>query len=1332
MEIPTVIRPPTKATEAIPTLPFVKTASGDATQKAERQSKWVADLVTDVKGLQERNVIVEIMKQKGERPDPWAVGEPFNDHEKAMGLYPDLADPEFASKLVRKKEFAQLASKASTEDTCALIQDEFEATAIQRLVARFLHPTTPYRSLLLNHGVGVGKTCSAITVAETYLESLPGNTVYILAPRSIAAGFKTTIFDVEKLVRTSREERALSGNAWKSPQCTGMTYLRLTGLAGLDTGNDAEDRKTIKREVDKLVGKRYRIMGYRAFALMLEKRFKAIPSALTEARRRDRQVEIVMDLFSDHLVIVDEAHNLRDASAEVTLGKGAGDATTAEAGADAEDEAQATEEQTQAKDANEGRLITPFLWMMASVAEGMRLLLMTATPMYDNALEITFLLNLLHINDTQDDTSGLLLSSKDVAATGKFTKEGEAKLVKLIQRYVSYMRGENPNTFPLRLTPPESAGAMIRAAHPTAKTPGPQFKAAYPKVPISRTDTAVSLTSEDAEIMAALPLVFHPVSPATKVYEVLTEKVEAYHKEGGGKPVDFLLEKTIQIANMTYPNGLFGNNGWPAYWAPSKTSFGGTTCIQYTWKGKDASRDDVFKGKGLESHAPKLASIAKSIREGKGLSFVFSRYIYAGAVPMAMALEVAGWCRVLSNGTPAPLLKGNPHTKGPFYVLLTSNEELSPDFQGLLRYANASVNADGSKVKAIIGSQITSEGLDLKCVRQLHMIDGWYHLNRIEQVEGRGVRFCSHSRLPLTERNCLIYLHVVAHPAFETGDLHAYRIAARKAQPIGHVTRLIKLHSWDCMLNQDAIMLKGLGDRRVEPAIGDAIAAYDLKDRSFTSFCDFSENCVYECSAKAVPAAEIGKDQSTYREFDFRYQFLKLHARLIDLFSEEVAIPLETLRKTIYREIPWSIAAIGLREVLGSLRIRRPDGLYGTLILKNGYILFQPDTVTDDEIPLAYRYGHAYQRIPRTMAPSRALLAAPVRKAEAPVVAAEAIVDETALREAALASLVEWHHLVRDHLTIHAGGVLPKPARFGNDTEFNAWRWLLYHFREVAETVPIACHWWMDSKWTQAERTAVLKHWHTTEPSGDQATYLSYLTADLYRADINGFQVLQDGDLRTYCVPKKAQVSDNCVAYQSVIDKALGAPVERGSKKTMGDLYGMMRAEKGEAVFKTVDLTKGILTGALCSNTSNAAQSLPRIKSIQDAVRKTLAKSDALVTALLDDAELTIPPSDVDASKTRKADIAKRYAGTKHTHPDVLLKLYDLTKYQWCPYMEFLLRVMDRKKVGAKRWFLSATEVKRGEMKPEKPEKAEKAGKPEKAEKAKAVKVAKAAKPEKA
>ena len=51
--------------------------------------------------------------------------------------------------------------------------------------------------------------------------------------------------------------------------------------------------------------------------------------------------------------------------------------------------------------------------------------------------------------------------------------------------------------------------------------------------------------------------------------------------------------------------------------------------------------------------------------------------------------------------------------------------------------------------------------MDFKNIREIHVLEPWYHLNKLEQIVGRGIRFCSHSGLDPQKRNVTVYLHTV-------------------------------------------------------------------------------------------------------------------------------------------------------------------------------------------------------------------------------------------------------------------------------------------------------------------------------------------------------------------------------------------------------------------------------------------------------------------------------------------------------------------------------------------------------------------------------------------
>jgi len=1209
-----------------------------------------------------RDAILEAMVHREIRPQNW-----IETRDREGGVYPNVEDPDFASRLYRKTEFAELSSKAVGDDTCSKVKEDFDPTAIQRLGARFLHPTTPYRGLLVDHGVGVGKTCSAITVAETFLDIMPTNTVYIIAPQSIAEGFRRTIFDANKLIPATKEHTALTGDVWKSPQCTGMTYLRLTGHGGTKSRDD------IIKDVEKKIRKRYKIMGYLAFANWVDSFFAAIPEVIQGAAREDKKREIVLKLFSDHLIIIDEAHNLRDVESDAVV---------------KDDEADATKHQ----DAAEGKRLTPILKYIVGIAEGLRLMLMTATPMYNSAPEIVFLLNILSLNDTKNPSDWMAVRdifNKD----SSFTAGGEAKLIKRIKRYVSYMRGENPNTFPLRLTPPEHGGEA--------------FMAAYPTTSISRREGTVVLTETDKKIMSELPFIVHNVDETTLLCRSLTKVLRTYaNPDEEGDITDFVLDRTMQMGNITYPDESYGTAGWSTYMSGAEVNVRGTKILQYSWKsvpsvdGVAPTLESVFGTEGLKQHAPKIGSIVESITKAVGISFVYSRYVMAGALPLAVALELAGWCRVLADGTPAPILNLPNKRYKHYYILLTANNLISPNFQGLIEYATTFENAKmaaGSRVKAIIGSQVASEGLDLKCIRELHLLDGWYHLNRIEQIEGRGVRFCSHEALPLAQRNCLIYLHVTNVPTYETGDLYAYRLAVRKAQPIGRVTRLMKIHAMDCMLNMDAILLKDLPKRSIIDAQG---RAYDenLQDKPYSSFCDFMEQCEYACGSKPVPKENIGKNTSTYSTFDFRRKFLERQKILVGLFyDEDVAFPISFIRDRVYKDIPWSIAAIGLREILGTVKIRRDDGIIGTLIYLNGYIVFQPDGVTDTHIPLALRFGRAFGKLPRTITPERGSIlqsAVPLLKAaEEPEIPAA---DTAAVHDNAYRALLEWRALVERMLTEPTGRIV-YPEGFDREL-FDLYRTIFYILRSVDNIRPILYRWFMDNYWTPKTRAHFLHAWTKAAIPEDAVVFAdSYRPVELFRGDIRGF-IVWDSELQTSCFADGDTEATRCSdLYKPYVEAAIGPAVNRKSDTDMGIVNGFLTMKGTNVIFKSVDMEEGKLSGAMCANTSNLSSHRKVIAKIQRAARGFLPAEDVLITALLDDATDTAPTAT--HSKAVKDAYAKRYDGTASAI--VMKHIDELNRHQACMYMELLLRILDNRRVGGKRWFLSVVDSVRAGVKPQ-------------------------------
>ena len=400
--------------------------------KSDLLARWNTTIETGA-----RNAILEQLKSF----DPPLFPADFTRQwERDTGAYPsqspdaDYQDPLFLQKLLAKREFAEsLQKKWTPDDEACGSTDFFEVTPVQRFAANLMSPRSPYMSALLYHGVGVGKTCAAVQISEAWLHEYPKDKVFLITPPTIQEGFYKTMFNIDKVK---------FGTGDKDPNttvgCTGNTYMELTGTL-LE-----RDPAKIQRRVDKAIRQRYRVSGYLQFANYVDKLIKPFRS-LPDGDRIEQEKRAISKEFSGKLLIVDEAHNLRD-----ILGSDLEEAPTKKSTTDidADEPIEAGGEETK-KDMANGKIMTPFLQKVLKYSRGLKLVLLTATPMYNTYKEIIFILNLLLMNDKKAE-----LTEKDIfKSDGSFQVGGEELLGRIASRYVSFMRGENPNSFPIRLMP---------------------------------------------------------------------------------------------------------------------------------------------------------------------------------------------------------------------------------------------------------------------------------------------------------------------------------------------------------------------------------------------------------------------------------------------------------------------------------------------------------------------------------------------------------------------------------------------------------------------------------------------------------------------------------------------------------------------------------------------------------------------------------------------------------------------------------------------------------------------------------------------------------------
>jgi len=603
----------------------------------------------------------------------------------------------------------------------------------------------------------------------------------------------------------------------------------------------------------------------------------------------------------------------------------------------------------------------------------LKLLLLSATPMFDSYSEIIWILNLLLLNDKRYAiTQREVFTTKGAFQTQKGEEIGKNILIRKATGYVSYVRGENPFTFPYRIWPrealnPESFFSLMNDG--IWKYPKHQINGVEIVKPVELIDLTITNIGEYQNI------------GYRKLVDYLKKKNPRFNKSSSS--ISFtILEAPLQALNMIYPHKelddeqneddiipfTYGSKGLARV-----MKFKPKTKRDFAYKDKTLKNfGEIFSPSEIGKYSGKIAYICDKIRNSEGIVFVYSQYIDGGAVPIALALESMGITRY---GTTSSLFKKPPTNplnvltmkpkkgeevfKPAKYIMITGQKSLTPDVKKELKAVTDVGNINGEKVKVIIVSRAGSEGLDFQNIRQMHILDPWYNLNRSEQIIGRAVRSKSHCNLPYAKRNVEIYLYgtQLINREEEAIDLYVYRVAERKALLIANVTRVLKETAVDCLLNRRGLDFSEKAISTIAPnnkvqlqlSTGPEIE-YTLGDKDGSLICDFRD-CEYKC----FPSLDDGEiDRNTYNETFIIMNLDKILQRIRNLFKEKYVYNKTELliEVTAMKSYPLDQIYTALSYLINDDNefIMDALGRMGNLVNIGNYYMFQPVELTDKHI----------------------------------------------------------------------------------------------------------------------------------------------------------------------------------------------------------------------------------------------------------------------------------------------------------------------------------------------------------------------------------------------
>ena len=508
--------------------------------------------------------------------------------------YPSIKDDEFYDKINMKFKKYKIPKKRKTFNQICYPK-EFELQLPQQFLAKYIHPDTPYKGVLIFHRIGAGKTCTAVSIGEQWKST---RRIVVVTPASLKGNFRS-------------ELRSL---------CAGNAYLTKKERKKLEIYHpSSHEYKDIIKKSDDRINKHYKIYSYNKFVEL------AIENELS---------------LSNTILIIDEIQNM----------------------------------------VSEFGLFYDTLYtMIYNAPASLRIVLLSATPMFDKPIEIALTMNLLKLPKElpigKNFAKMFIKSKKDRKGKYHYRATNLDIFKDKIKGYVSYFRGAPPYVFP---------ESIVK----------------YVKSEMSDFQYRSYITVLDCE-------------NNNKNMKIIKDRRKLF-KDGDilELPNNFYIG-TRMICNVAFPNKNTGENGYESF------------------SGKKLDIDN------LQKYSSKFYIILKKIKATYGTVFIYSNFKeYGGLKSLIKVLEHHGYKNYVKHG------------EGKKRFAIWSGEEGYETKEEIKAVFNQKSNVNGSKLKIMLGSPSSKEGISFYNVQQVHILEPYWNYSRIQQIIGRAVRYCSHKIMP--------------------------------------------------------------------------------------------------------------------------------------------------------------------------------------------------------------------------------------------------------------------------------------------------------------------------------------------------------------------------------------------------------------------------------------------------------------------------------------------------------------------------------------------------------------------------------------------------------
>lgn len=761
----------------------------------------------------------------------------------------------------------------------------------QRLIRDYLQAGSPYRGLLLYHGLGVGKTRTSIGVAELLLNSKNKEKALVILPASLRQNFIAELKSFGNIMYNKN-------NTWKLISFTdsnektfedmfGKTVMRLFKKANkgvwLPLISDKKDKdaiqykdltdtqkKGLEYQIDVYIESRYEFKHYNGFT----KEDKEVLNGNDE--KKDAK------LFDDKIVIIDEVHNLTS-------------------GLD-----------------NGKKTLKYKLYNKLFHSKNSSFVLLSGTPIINNPIEIAYTVNLLR---GEQKTYSVELSGMpydlDIRNRLKYV---DMFSMKALKKNILFTFTIVPNDYKVL------NGKLVLKEKSDKRFQIPTIQ----KFLKSTLETLVDIKGNKIEVKSdfsedsnyALPVdpeLFNKYfvdenNNKSKGDEIFKRRImgsvsyyenydkELYPTQLPNEPIelnmsDIQFKKYLKIrgeeiakekrakvgsksptagtykifsravCNFTFPEKIerpfpksvktflmeLDSSVVDEVDTENEVALQGLVLKDYQDKlhkaltELDDKKEELLKvNEGLEDVSPKYNAIINTLDKTNGTSIVYSDYRKVeGLKTMGLALEANGYSqlKVVMNENKVLDIDFDESAKflyakfsdpdtGSFMkeaneiilnIFNNKFEELKPNIKAKLEQYKSIVdnngNLRGDFVKVLMITRSGAEGISLKNVRGVHILEPYWNNIRIDQVIGRANRTNSHIELPKSERNFTVYNYMMKFSNDQVSELSSQiknpkgdnkkssdqmikAIADRKTSVIDGFLRNLKNASVDCAIHK--------------------------------------------------------------------------------------------------------------------------------------------------------------------------------------------------------------------------------------------------------------------------------------------------------------------------------------------------------------------------------------------------------------------------------------------------------------------------------------------------------------------------------------------------